>query len=130
MGYRVIGIDLLNTACECCGREELKKVVILRGPNGDVRFGQGCAARALGTARTGPQVAQLATGRTILALRGEANRAQNKPVGMLHGARVLPLLDGRLYLDVSLHLTAADLAAAYPERRWVQLSRSSWVTAA
>lgn len=50
--YTLVGsTDKLGT-CDCCGREELQKVVILDGPNGRVFYGSGCAARALGIPRS------------------------------------------------------------------------------
>jgi hypothetical protein len=46
--YTFLGHDTTFGACDCCGRDNLKKTVKLLGPNGVVRYGTGCAAKALG----------------------------------------------------------------------------------
>ncbi len=46
--YTFLGNDYTFGACDCCGRDNLKKTVKLLGPNGVVRYGTGCAAKALG----------------------------------------------------------------------------------
>jgi len=128
--YKIVGVDMMNTACDCCGREDLKMVIILRGPNGDVRFGRGCAARAMGHRRTARDIAQIATDRTVTELRQDAYRFGNAPIGRLGYGDVRTLTDGRLYSDTAACLTAAEVQAAYPDREWVRLNKTSWVTAA
>lgn len=76
--YTFIGYDHTFGLCECCGREELKKTVKLAGPSGTVRYGTGCAARALGM--TGKEVTRRAT-----AAQVEADAAAAKA---LEAARV------------------------------------------
>ena len=63
--YTFIGYDYTFGLCECCGREELKKTVKLAGPSGTVRYGTGCAARALGL--TGQEVTRRATAAQVEA---------------------------------------------------------------
>lgn len=63
--YSFLGYDHTFGLCECCGREELKKTVKLAGPSGTVRYGTGCAARALGL--TGAEVTRRATAAQVEA---------------------------------------------------------------
>ena len=46
---KVIGIDDEVTACECCGKPNLKCTVVLTGDDGmgERRYGRDCAAKAL-----------------------------------------------------------------------------------
>lgn len=45
--YRILGINDEVTACECCGKANLKCTVVLTNGEGEVHFGRDCAARAL-----------------------------------------------------------------------------------
>ena len=45
--YKVLGISDEVTVCECCGRTNLKKTVVLSNGDGEVRYGTECAARAM-----------------------------------------------------------------------------------
>lgn len=48
MALRILGISDDVTACECCGRSDLKKTVSLGDDNGGVRYyGCECAAKAI-----------------------------------------------------------------------------------
>jgi hypothetical protein len=49
--FKMIGITDETTVCECCGKTNLKKVVVLENINtGEiVRYGVDCAAKAQGT---------------------------------------------------------------------------------
>lgn len=49
--FKVIGLDRDGGTCECCGKDNLKKLVILRevteeGDGALLRFGTQCAAKA------------------------------------------------------------------------------------
>lgn len=129
--YKIVGIDTQNTACECCGREELKAVVILRGPSGDVRFGRGCAAKAMGHRRTARDIHQIAVTRTTQ----EAERAAyafgwtQRIVGHIGAGKVVATTDGRLFADACRVVSQSDLDAAYPGHKWFRLSLHKWVTA-
>lgn len=47
--YTFIGTTDERTTCDCCGRSDLKKTVVLKDVEGDfVFFGSVCGARALG----------------------------------------------------------------------------------
>jgi hypothetical protein len=49
--YTFIGTTDERTTCDCCGRSDLKKTVVLKDVEGDfVFFGSVCGARALGWA--------------------------------------------------------------------------------
>lgn len=46
---KIIAITDESDHCECCGKNNLKKVVVLMNDDGDfVRYGVNCAARAMG----------------------------------------------------------------------------------
>lgn len=45
--YRILGINDDVTTCECCGKSNLKKTVVLGSDSGEVHFGVDCAARAM-----------------------------------------------------------------------------------
>lgn len=50
--FKVVGLDRDGGRCECCGRDNLKKLVILRevteeGEGDVLRFGSACAAKAV-----------------------------------------------------------------------------------
>lgn len=49
--FKIIGITDETTVCECCGKSNLKKVVVLENvETGEiVRYGVDCAAKARGT---------------------------------------------------------------------------------
>jgi hypothetical protein len=81
--YTFLGYDFTFVACECCGREELKKTVKLSGPSGVVRYGTGCAARALGL--TGTEVTRRATSAQKAA--DEAAAAERAAAGRASQAR-------------------------------------------
>lgn len=51
MTLKVIGINDEVTTCECCGRQNLKRTVVLSSGDGERRYGTECAARALGLDR-------------------------------------------------------------------------------
>lgn len=44
---KVLGINDDVTTCECCGKTNLKKTVVLATETGEVHYGVNCAARAL-----------------------------------------------------------------------------------
>jgi hypothetical protein len=78
--YTFLGHDTTFGACDCCGRDNLKKTVKLMGPNGVVRYGVGCAAKALGlkstevTARA--TAAQRVADAAAAKAKDEADRAE------------------------------------------------------
>jgi hypothetical protein len=129
--YKIIGIDMQNTACECCGREELKAVVILRGEAGDVRFGRGCAAKAMGHRRTARDIDLIATTRTIQ----DAERAAyaygwtSRIIGPMGYGKVIATTDGRLFAATGCVVSQSEIDAAYPGRKWFRLAKTIWVTA-
>jgi hypothetical protein len=45
--YKVLGTNDETTTCECCGRTDLKKTVVLSNGDHEVRYGTECAARLL-----------------------------------------------------------------------------------
>lgn len=47
MAAKILGINDEVTTCECCGRTNLKKTVVLGTEHGEVRYGTACAAKAL-----------------------------------------------------------------------------------
>jgi hypothetical protein len=48
-GVKVLGVNSDTSVCECCGKSNLKKVVVLQLANGEVvRYGRDCAAKKLG----------------------------------------------------------------------------------
>lgn len=61
---KIIGINDEQTSCDCCGREDLKKTVIVQFEDSDAvqRYGVVCASKMLG--------------RSADDLRKEANKAQ------------------------------------------------------
>ncbi len=46
--YRLVGTTTERDTCQCCGRTELKRVVVLHDGDDDVYVGSQCAARLLG----------------------------------------------------------------------------------
>jgi len=44
---KVLGINNEVTTCECCGRTNLKRTVVLATAGGEVRYGTECAAKAM-----------------------------------------------------------------------------------
>jgi hypothetical protein len=44
---KILGINDEVTTCECCGKTNLKKTVVLGTETGELRYGTSCAARAL-----------------------------------------------------------------------------------
>lgn len=44
---KVLGINDEVTTCECCGRSNLRRTVVLGTDAGEVRYGTECAARAM-----------------------------------------------------------------------------------
>lgn len=48
---RVLGINDEVTTCECCGKSNLKRTVVLSTGEGEVHYGTECAARALGQSK-------------------------------------------------------------------------------
>lgn len=44
---KVLGVTDETTTCECCGKQNLKRVVVLDIDGNVVRYGCDCAARAL-----------------------------------------------------------------------------------
>jgi hypothetical protein len=44
---KILGINNEVTTCECCGRTNLKRTVVLASDNGQVHYGTECAAKAL-----------------------------------------------------------------------------------
>lgn len=44
---KVIGISDEVTTCECCGRTNLKRTVVISDGDGEVYYGTECAARAM-----------------------------------------------------------------------------------
>src|SRR5262245_862665 len=47
--YRILGITDETTICECCGRTNLKKTVVITDGAETFRFGSECAAKRLKT---------------------------------------------------------------------------------
>ena len=47
MTYRILGTTEENTTCDCCGKRNLKKTVVLESESGIVYFGVDCAAAAV-----------------------------------------------------------------------------------
>lgn len=46
---KILGITDETTTCECCGKTNLKKVVVMQNEAGNIlRYGTDCAARAQG----------------------------------------------------------------------------------
>jgi len=129
--YKIIGIDTQNTACECCGREDLKAVVILRGGAGDVRFGRGCAARAMGHRRTAADIHQTALTRTTLEVKNAAYAFgwTQRIIGKVGPSEVIAMLDGRLFVTGPCVIVQSEVEAAYPGRKWYRLNRTMMVTA-
>jgi hypothetical protein len=52
--WRILGINDEVTTCECCARQNLKKVVVITNGDEERRYGTVCAAKALG--RTAKEV--------------------------------------------------------------------------
>jgi hypothetical protein len=46
--YRLVGVTDERDTCDCCGRTDLKRVVVLHDGDNHVFFGSQCAARLLG----------------------------------------------------------------------------------
>jgi hypothetical protein len=46
--YRLVGVTDERDSCDCCGRTDLKRVVVLHNGEDHVFFGSHCAARLLG----------------------------------------------------------------------------------
>lgn len=46
--YRLVGVTDERDSCDCCGRTDLKRVVVLHDGDDHVFFGSHCAARLLG----------------------------------------------------------------------------------
>jgi hypothetical protein len=46
--YRLVGVTDERDSCDCCGRTNLKRVVVLHDGDDHVFFGSHCAARLLG----------------------------------------------------------------------------------
>lgn len=44
---KILGINNEVTTCECCGRINLKRTVVLASENDQVHYGTECAARAM-----------------------------------------------------------------------------------
>ena len=71
MSYTFIGTTDDTTTCDCCGKANLKKTVVLKNGEGDVVFyGVNCAARALGQKRgaVSVQVDAVAYAQRLLAV--------------------------------------------------------------
>jgi len=45
--YKIMGITDEVTACDCCGKTNLKRTVVLDNGSGIVHFGVDCAAKAM-----------------------------------------------------------------------------------
>lgn len=51
---KVLGVNSDSSVCECCGKSNLKKVVVLQLADGSiVRYGRDCAAKKLGRSING-----------------------------------------------------------------------------
>lgn len=48
---KILGINNEQTTCDCCGRTNLKKTVVLTNGETEVRYGTECAANALRIAK-------------------------------------------------------------------------------
>lgn len=44
---KILGISDEVTTCECCGKKNLKRTVVLTNGEGEVHYGSECAAKAL-----------------------------------------------------------------------------------
>lgn len=61
MNYEAVGVTDERTECDCCGKINLKKTVVLRNEDGEFSFfGTTCAARALGKRASTPAQARKA----------------------------------------------------------------------
>lgn len=67
--FKVIGITDETSVCECCGKSNLKKVVVLENINtGEiVRYGVDCAAKARGTKTAKKEIEFEVETRTMVA---------------------------------------------------------------
>lgn len=64
---KVLGINNEVTTCDCCGRSNLKKTVVIGDECGERRYGVVCAARFLG--RKPADIRGAAVGAEVLRLR-------------------------------------------------------------
>jgi hypothetical protein len=82
-GYRFAQLSLGEsltspTACDCCGREDLKRTVKLVNPEGrTVWFGTGCAARAMGLLPKVVRAAKKSAEAAAMSEHEQAARAQH-----------------------------------------------------
>ena len=130
MGYKIVGVDFANTACDCCGREDLKKVIVLDGPNGRVQMGTGCAAKAMGNRRTNREIDAKAMELTVTEIRRDAYRFGNASICRVGYGDMRRLTDGRLFVNTGGAWGLDTVQAAAPDRAWVKLNHTEWVTTA
>lgn len=89
--FKVLGVDLDHTDCECCGKTNLKLTVVLGRLDADknvmeiVRFGRDCAARATRIRSTGAGMESLA--RQAEEDRKRAELAKIHEVGEVRSVR-------------------------------------------
>jgi hypothetical protein len=75
--YRILGTNDEVTTCECCGRNGLKKTVVLTDSEREVRFGTECAARAMKVAKRDVEAGvKTATADAARARREQINREE------------------------------------------------------
>ncbi len=73
----VLEIDDSSSICECCGKTNLKLVVVIRLKDGSVvRYGRDCAARILGTQFAKKVDSAIATHKNIIAAIAMINKWQ------------------------------------------------------
>lgn len=69
MSYKILGINDEQTCCDLCGKNNLKKTVILENEHGTIRVGVDCAELLL--KKSGKN-------KSAVKIKLEANAAQNK----------------------------------------------------
>jgi hypothetical protein len=77
--YRLVGVTDERDSCDCCGRTNLKRVVVLHDGDDHVFFGSHCAARLLGKpVRDVNRQANAAQRQRVQAERTARHAAQRK----------------------------------------------------
>lgn len=72
--FKVLGINDESTVCECCGKTNLKRTVVLESESlGIVRYGVDCAGMALHGSKSAVNARKVVNAAKELA-RAEANR--------------------------------------------------------
>lgn len=105
MALRIIGISDEVTTCECCGRTNLKKTVVLTDGEGEKRYGSECAAKAM--RKSGDKFASKAW---VEKVSREIARRPNAPARDSFG--VLNVATGRVVTTCSTREIAEQAVAS------------------